>query len=103
MRRPAAISTVTSHSAHRPAYLLALMRITVGVGADNGTSRHESGTIVSLIPEEGTMPKTSFDGKTVVITGAGSGIGRAAALVAAGKRSRLLLTDVNTEGLQETV
>jgi NAD(P)-dependent dehydrogenase (short-subunit alcohol dehydrogenase family) len=49
------------------------------------------------------MPKTSFDGKTVVITGAGSGIGRAAALKAADKRARLVLTDVNAEGLDETV
>ncbi|KAA1395247.1 SDR family oxidoreductase [Aeromicrobium ginsengisoli] len=49
------------------------------------------------------MPKTSFDGKTVVITGAGSGIGRAAALKAADKSARLLLTDVNAGGLGETV
>jgi NAD(P)-dependent dehydrogenase (short-subunit alcohol dehydrogenase family) len=49
------------------------------------------------------MPKTTFDGKAVVITGAGSGIGRAAALHAAAKGARLLLTDVNRAGLDETV
>ena len=49
------------------------------------------------------MPKTTFDGKAVVITGAGSGIGRAAAIQSAAKGARLLLTDVNTEGLEETV
>ncbi|MEV7398503.1 SDR family oxidoreductase [Aeromicrobium sp. NPDC092404] len=49
------------------------------------------------------MPRTSFDGKAVVITGAGSGIGRAAALLAAAKGARVLLTDVNDAGLDETV
>ncbi len=49
------------------------------------------------------MRKTSFGGKVVVITGAGSGIGRAVALQAAAKGSRLLLTDVNPVGLDETV
>lgn len=49
------------------------------------------------------MTKTSFDGATVVITGAGSGIGRAAAIQAAAKGARLVLTDVNAEGLEETV
>ncbi len=48
------------------------------------------------------MPKTTFEGKNVVITGAGSGIGRAAALQAAAKGARLLLTDVNAKGLDET-
>jgi NAD(P)-dependent dehydrogenase (short-subunit alcohol dehydrogenase family) len=49
------------------------------------------------------MTKTSFDGKAVVITGAGSGIGRAAAIQTAGKGARLLLTDVNAAGLDETI
>lgn len=49
------------------------------------------------------MTKTSFGGKAVVITGAGSGIGRAAAVRAAGMRARLVLTDVNAEGLEKTV
>ncbi len=49
------------------------------------------------------MRKTSFGGKVVVITGAGSGIGRAVALQAAAKGSRLLLADVNPVGLDETV
>ncbi len=49
------------------------------------------------------MRRTSFDGATVVITGAGSGIGRAAALQAAAKGARLVLTDVNAAGLDDTV
>ena len=49
------------------------------------------------------MTRTSFDGKAAVITGAGSGIGRAAALQAAGTGARLLLADVNAAGLDETV
>lgn len=49
------------------------------------------------------MTRTSFDHKAVVITGAGSGIGRAAALQCATKGARLLLTDVNPTGLDETV
>jgi len=49
------------------------------------------------------VTKTKFAGKTVVITGAGSGIGRAAAVQAADKGSRLALTDVNAVGLKETI
>lgn len=49
------------------------------------------------------MTKTSFAGKTVVITGAGSGIGRAAAVQTAAKGCLLALTDVNATGLDETV
>jgi NAD(P)-dependent dehydrogenase (short-subunit alcohol dehydrogenase family) len=49
------------------------------------------------------VTKTQLAGKTVVITGAGSGIGRAAALQAASKGARLVLTDVNATGLAETV
>lgn len=49
------------------------------------------------------MTRTSLGGRRVVITGAGSGIGRAAALQVAGKGATLLVTDVNEAGLEETV
>ncbi len=45
----------------------------------------------------------NLSNKVVVITGAGSGIGRALAVNLAGKGARLALSDVNEEGLGETV
>jgi NADP-dependent 3-hydroxy acid dehydrogenase YdfG len=45
----------------------------------------------------------TLDDKVVVLTGAGSGIGRALALNLAGKGSRLALSDVDDAGLAETV
>ena len=45
----------------------------------------------------------SFDNKVAVITGAGSGIGRALALNLAGKGALLALSDVDDDGLAETV
>ena len=44
-----------------------------------------------------------FEGKVAVITGAGSGIGRALALNLAKRGARLALSDIDTEGLAETV
>jgi NADP-dependent 3-hydroxy acid dehydrogenase YdfG len=46
---------------------------------------------------------SSFEGKVAVITGAGSGIGRALALNLAKKGAKLALSDVDTDGLAETV
>lgn len=42
-------------------------------------------------------------GKVAIITGAGSGIGRATAVVFAGEGARLALADVDRDGLAETV
>ena len=43
------------------------------------------------------------DGKVALITGGASGIGRAAALVFAREGAKVMVTDVNTAGLEETV
>jgi NAD(P)-dependent dehydrogenase (short-subunit alcohol dehydrogenase family) len=45
----------------------------------------------------------TLDGKVVVITGAGSGIGRALSVLAAQQGARLALSDVDEVGLAETV
>ncbi|QWC84923.1 SDR family NAD(P)-dependent oxidoreductase [Nocardioidaceae bacterium] len=44
----------------------------------------------------------TLNDKVLVITGAGSGIGRALAVRAAGQGARLAISDVNAEGLDET-
>ncbi len=45
----------------------------------------------------------SLDGKVVVITGAGSGMGREMAILAAKRGARVAVSDWNAEGLAETV
>ena len=45
----------------------------------------------------------NLDGKTALVTGGGSGIGRAASLAYANSGARVVVTDVNIEGGEETV
>ena len=50
------------------------------------------------------MPKTPdyFAGKTIVITGAASGIGRATALIFAREGANVVCADINDKGASET-
>ena len=51
------------------------------------------------------MPKTPdyFHGKTIIITGAASGIGRATALIFAREGANVVCADINEKGVTETV
>lgn len=49
------------------------------------------------------MSTDHFQGKVVVVTGAGSGMGRCMAVQLAGRGARLALSDVDERGLAETV
>ncbi len=49
------------------------------------------------------MRKTKFNGTVTVITGAGSGIGRSAAVKAVQRGARVALTDINADGLADVV
>src|ERR1043166_2171656 len=50
------------------------------------------------------MPKTPdyFAGKTIIITGAASGIGRATALIFAREGANVVVADVNAVGVRDT-
>jgi len=50
------------------------------------------------------MPKTPdyFAGKTIIITGAASGIGRAAALIFAREKANVVCADIDEDGLAKT-
>ena len=48
------------------------------------------------------MSRTNLRGKRVLLTGAGAGIGRACALEYAKRGARLLLSDCDSDGLEET-
>jgi NAD(P)-dependent dehydrogenase (short-subunit alcohol dehydrogenase family) len=58
------------------------------------------------VKQDGTeaMPKTPdyFAGKTIVITGAASGIGRATALIFAREHANVVCADINEEGARDT-
>lgn len=54
-------------------------------------------------PEGRRVAVYTFSGKRVLVTGAASGIGRAVALQLAADGAELYLTDVNADGLAETV
>jgi NAD(P)-dependent dehydrogenase (short-subunit alcohol dehydrogenase family) len=51
------------------------------------------------------MPKTPnyFTGKTIIITGAGSGIGRATALIFAREGANVVCADINEKGVEQTI
>jgi NAD(P)-dependent dehydrogenase (short-subunit alcohol dehydrogenase family) len=48
------------------------------------------------------MQTDDLTGRTVLVTGAGSGIGRETALLSARRGARLVISDVNQDGLDET-
>lgn len=54
-------------------------------------------------PSEQVSPAIEFKGKTVVITGAGAGLGRAYALMFAKLGANVVINDVSKEGAEAVV
>ena len=52
---------------------------------------------------ESTSARRDLEGKTIVVTGAGSGIGRASAIVFGNAGANVIVSDIATEGALETV
>src|SRR5579859_4417664 len=64
------------------------------------------GTRPGMTPyEDDPMPKTPdyFHGKTIVITGAASGIGRATALIFAREGANVVCADIDEDGVAKTL
>ena len=81
-----------------------------GFGAERGGSR----SLLTLVDranagsgnlnqvDEGRAAMTSVAGATAIITGAGSGIGRASAMSLARRGARVVVADINVDGARET-
>ena len=58
---------------------------------------------MKLPPNPQAKPEVRFDGKTVLITGAGQGLGRAYALMYARLGANVVVNDVSSENAQKVV
>jgi len=56
-----------------------------------------------IAAEEEVHSMTDMDGKVALVTGAGSGIGRATSVLFAEKGAKVALADVNVAGGEETL
>src|SRR5262249_43684185 len=58
-----------------------------------------------MVPSVGAEGRTRMgrvDGKVAIVTGAGSGIGRASAMALAREGARIVVTDLSAQGAEET-